>query len=156
MSNSIIQKIEYNIILRFKIFKEATIFKIKLKKDNIEEILKNKNQIKNIIPKELEQIKLLKQMKKYKKVEILFKDVKIFMKIGVEDILLTAYLTAFISTIISIFYELKVKNEKEFKIEPIFVEENNIELILNGKAGIYMKDIIYLVVKNISIMNKKI
>ena len=153
--NGKMQKLNYEIIVRIKIFREITIFKVRLKKDKIDQILKRKKKkiqqrIKNkkLNKKKLIGIEILQQILEYKKIEIMYKDVKIFAKIGVEDMLLTAYLTAFLSTVISIFYELKVEDKKEFKIEPIFKEENNIEIIVNGKAGIYIRSIIYSMIQN--------
>lgn len=147
------QNIDYKIIVRIKIFGEITIFKVSLNKEKIEQILKTKNvkekiKIKNMTQKKIIGTQILKQITEYKHIKIIFKDVKIFAKIGVEDILLTAYLTTFLSTIIAIFYELKVENQKEFKIEPIFTQENNIDILLNGKARVYIKNIIYIIIRN--------
>ena len=145
---------------------------MKLKKQTLEYILQKSKKIfigkekqilknvkdKNISVKDMINTKILKQIADYRKIQLICKDFEIFGKVSTPNPILTSYITVLSSTVIAIFYELKVQDKKVLKIEPVFTEENMIELSINGKIIIYVKELIRLALKNIKLiveMNKK-
>lgn len=110
---------------------------------NIEK--KFKNIIKEIIEDKKERKSLIKLCSNSK---IKIKDLKAELYLGTEDPIITSYIVALISIIISnILPHLKIKTLKdiEYKIMPVYEQRNMYELKLNTTFKIEIKNIVNII-----------
>lgn len=144
----------YKIIIKLRIFNKFTIFKIiltekKLKRLNLQQeakiiktrIIENKSKIDK---------KIFKVMKKIK---INIKKINLSINIGTEDASLTALLVAIISSITGVIFRKSIIDSKKqiFKIVPVYVNKNLININVSGIFEIKMIHIINI----IYVLNKK-
>ena len=140
---------EYQIKILFKIFYNITILKLRINKRKINKMMKNPK-IKNKINEEKlkimkSKIKIRKEdIKTLKKLRIEIKNLKLKLKLGTEDVALTAIVIPVFSTIISMVLknQMKSKNKNEFEILPLYQNENLIKVHLSGIFEIKMMHII--------------
>lgn len=145
---------DYKIIIKLRIFSKFTIFKIiltekKLKRLNLQQeakiiktrIIENKSKIDK---------KIFKVMKKIK---INIKKINLSIDIGTEDASLTALLVAIISSITGVIFRKSIIDSKKqiFKIVPVYVNKNLININVSGIFEIKMIHIINI----IYVLNKK-
>ena len=144
----------YKIIIKLRIFNKFTIFKIiltknKLKNLNLKQdakiirtkIIENKNKIDKRV------FKIIKNIK------IIIKRLNLSIDIGTEDASLTALLVAIISSITGVIFRKSIIDSKKqiFKIVPVYVNKNLININVSGIFEIKMIHIINI----IYILNKK-
>lgn len=144
----------YKIIIKLRIFNKFTIFKIiltknKLKNLNLKQdakiirtkIIENKNKIDKRV------FKIIKNIK------IIIKKLNLSIDIGTEDASLTALLVAIISSITGVIFRKSIIDSKKqiFKIVPVYVNKNLININVSGIFEIKMIHIINI----IYILNKK-
>lgn len=144
----------YKIIIKLRIFNKFTIFKIiltknKLKNLNLKQdakiirtkIIENKNKIDKRV------FKIIKNIK------IIIKRLNLSIDIGTEDASLTALLVAIISSITGVIFRKSIIDSKKqiFKIVPVYVNKNLININVSGIFEIKMIHIINI----IYVLNKK-
>ena len=144
----------YKIIIKLRIFNKFTIFKIiltknKLKNLNLKQdakiirtkIIENKNKIDKRV------FKIIKNIK------IIIKRLNLSIDIGTENASLTALLVAIISSITGIVFRKSIIDSKKqsFKIVPVYVNKNLININVSGIFEIKMIHIINI----IYVLNKK-
>ena len=132
-----------------KMLKKLTKINMKKLSVNFEEKIKRK--IKN---NNLELVKIVKAIRNNLKIETL--ELKMDLKVGVEDVIITSIFIAIISSIISIILGLTAKNLKKkknnyyYRVMPIYGKENifklNLNCIINLKL-VHIINIIYMIVK---------
>lgn len=145
---------DYKIIIKLRIFSKFTIIKIiltekKLKRLNLQQeakiiktrIIENKSKIDK---------KIFKAMKKIK---INIKKINLSINIGTENASLTALLVAIISSITGIvFRKSSIDSKKQsFRIVPVYINKNLINIAVSGIFEIKMIHIINI----IYVLNKK-
>lgn len=144
----------YKIIIKLRIFNKFTIFKIVLTKNKLRnlnlkqdakiirtKIIENKNKIDKRV------FKIIKNIK------IIIKRLNLSIDIGTEDASLTALLVAIISSITGVIFRKSIIDSKKqiFKIVPVYVNKNLININVSGIFEIKMIHIINI----IYILNKK-
>lgn len=144
----------YKIIIKLRIFNKFTIFKIiltknKLKNLNLKQdakiirtkIIENKNKIDKRV------FKIIKNIK------IIIKRLNLSIDIGTEDASLTALLVAIISSITGVIFRKSIIDSKKqiFKIVPVYINKNLINIAASGIFEIKMIHIINI----IYVLNKK-
>jgi hypothetical protein len=127
---------------------------MRITKEKLEKV-KLKEKIKNINFEVLEDNrkfdkKVFKAMKYFK---VYVKNIKLYIDIGTENACLTSIIVPTISTIISIILRKKVKKfeNQTFIINPIYTNQNLVNLYISGIFEIKMSHIINI----IYILNKK-
>lgn len=139
--------------LKWYIFSKIPIFKIKL----------NKNIIKKFKLKEKFidfDIKIWEERKKFdkdffkiiRKLEFYIKQLNLKIDIGTENAALTSIIVSIISSVIALFLRNKIRTDEEqyFIIQPIYKNQNYLNIELSGIFEIKMNhiiNIIYLLIK---------
>lgn len=147
----------YKINIKLNLFGKFTIFKKSFNKQKIDN-LKVKNRLKNKM-KNINFNKILKKEKiNLKLIKVFIKDIleianiKLNIELGIDDAGKTAVLVGILSSIIPIIFRMKIKNIKDqyFKINPIYNNENIINMEISGIFGfklIHIINIIYILSK---------
>ena len=140
----------YKIVMKLCIFGKIPILKVtmtKLKLDKL--ILKFKGKIKNI---EIELLSNTNQINKnfikaMKKVNLMIKKINLNIELGTENAGFTAIIIPLLSTLISIIFRKKVENYNRqfFRISPIYINQNLINIIVSGIFEIKMIHIINII-----------
>lgn len=145
---------DYKIIIKLCVFNKIPIIKTTLTQDKLENLkvnqkakdmaikaIKNKNDINT------------KSLIAIKKINIIIKTIKLRINIGTENAGFTAIIVGMISTIIPIILRNTVKDYKNqtFAINPIYINQNIINIALSGIFELKMIHIINI----IYILNKK-
>lgn len=140
-----IAKIEQTIerLNRSKILKKLSKFNIEKMSLKLEKKLK-----KEIINKNIKPIEAVEIILKNLKIETL--KFKMDLRIGLEDVIITSFLIAILSSILSIALKFTVNNIKDgnkyyYKILPIYRNENVLKLNLNCIINIKMVHIINII-----------
>ncbi|MGN1297591.1 MAG: hypothetical protein ACI4VH_04100 [Clostridia bacterium] len=136
--------------MKLCIFGKIPILKVtmtKLKLDKL--ILKFKGKIKNI---EIELLSNTNQINKnfikaMKKVNLMIKKINLNIELGTENAGFTAIIIPLLSTLISIIFRKKVENYNRqfFRIRPIYINQNLINIIVSGIFEIKMIHIINII-----------
>lgn len=143
-------KENYKFIIKLKLFKikilEVIITKKQLEKFNIKEKLE-KQIVKNNAKVDLD------VLKEFKNLQFKILNLNLIIKLGTENAGLTAILTGILSTIIGILLKDKILDDKEnnFKIIPIYINRNLLNIELDCIISFKMIHIIYM----LYILNKK-
>jgi len=132
---------ELKYLVSIKIFNKINIISFKITNDKI-----GKNN--KIINKGYRDIlRILKDIFSTNKIKI--EKLKLNLKLGTEDSMITSYLIAIISTVISIFIARQVddfSNDKyEYQIIPLYTDKNILKLSINCIISIKLVHIIYMV-----------
>ena len=142
----------YEIYLRFVIFNKVKIFNINIRKIKIQKQNLNKN-LNTAIKKMQEKDKNFDNKKLIKDMFKILKDIKIEVKkldlklqFGLEDAAQTAILVGVISSIITILLKEQMKNPNQYKITPIYANENILKFDIDCIIRI---DLIHAIYKNI-------
>lgn len=145
---------DYKIIIKLKAFGLIPIFKINITKTKLEK-MKLKEKIKNVDFKVLEDNHKLdkKILKAIKNLKLSIKNINLRLDIGTENATLTSIIVPAISTVIAIVLRKKVKKFENqiFMINPIYQNQNLVNLFVSGIFEIKMSHIINI----IYILNKK-
>ena len=88
-----------------------------------------------------------------KKINIEIQKVNLYIDIGMENAMLTAIVIGTISTIISIIINQNSNdyNEVKYMVNPIYINQNIINIIISGIFELKIRNIIYI----IYLLNKK-
>lgn len=142
---------DYKVIIRWYILSKIPIMKLNITKAKLEKS-KVKEKIKNIDLKEHEQFNK-KGLKALKMTDIGIKNINLNIEIGTENAALTSIIVPAVSTIISIILRKKVKNYNNqiFIINPIYLNQNLLNISLSGIFELKIRHIIYI----IYMLNKK-
>lgn len=153
-SNKQQEKIDYKIIIKFCLFNKIQIIKMILTQDKLEK-LKVRQKVKDIVIKALiNKGKIdIKISNSIQKIKISIKRLSLKIDIGTYNAAFTAIIVGVISAITSIILRNKVENyrNQKFKINPIYTNQNVINIALSGIFEVKMIHIINI----IYILNKK-
>lgn len=145
---------DYKIVVKLYALSFIPIFKISITKEKLEK-LKLKERIKKIDYKWLEDNKELdkKMLEAVKKLNISIQNINLHVDLGTENASLTSILVPAISTIIAIILRKKVKKfeNQRFMIQPIYQNQNLVNINISGIFEIKMSHIINI----IYMLNKK-
>lgn len=145
---------DYKIIIKLYALGFIPILKINIMKAKLEKI-KLKEKIKNINLSYLEKNPSFNKeiWKAIKKLNISIKNINLHVDLGTENASLTSVLVPVISTVIAIVLRKKVRNFENqiFMIQPIYQNQNLVNLYISGIFEIKMSHIINI----IYMLNKK-
>ena len=139
---------DYKIIIKFCIFNKIPVIKTTITQDKLKNFKMNQK-AKNIAIKALRNNKKMdvKAISTVKKLNISIKDIKLKINIGTENTAFTAIIVGIISTIIPILLRDKVEDYRNqtFTINPIYINQNLINIALSGIFEIKMIHIINII-----------
>lgn len=139
---------DYEIIVQLCVLGMVPILKIKLTKAKLEKI-KVKEKIEKINFMELEKkIPLNKEtFQTIKKLDILIKNINLYMDIGTENAVLTSIIVPAISTILAIILRKKIKKfqNQTFIMNPVYQNQNLVNLSVSGIFEVKMRHIINII-----------
>lgn len=139
---------DYEIIVQLCVLGMVPILKIKLTKAKLEKI-KVKEKIEKINFMELEKkIPLNKEtFQTIKKLDILIKNINLYMDIGTENAVLTSMIVPAISTILAIILRKKIKKfqNQTFIMNPVYQNQNLVNLSVSGIFEVKMRHIINII-----------
>lgn len=150
---------DYQINVIIYIFQKIPILKTKITNKKLENVIKNEK-IRETIKEQKTKIFENKRdidkqiIKGIKSIKIDIKEMNLLIQLGTEDAAITAFIIPLISTIIAMFLSQKVKkyNDKQnFLIQPVYINQNLINIEFSGIFQIKMIHII----NTICILNKK-
>lgn len=151
---------DYLIYIRLKLLKKITWFKLIIDDDKVSKLRKSKiiktEILKRILLKNEKKIFTIKNIKHMQQFEINRFNLK--MKIDVIDVMITSFVVAIISIIVSIILAKGIKNydskKYRFKITPIFKENMQINISLNcifSVKMVHIINILYMLFKKRSV-----
>lgn len=145
---------DYQIIIKLLVFSKIPIFKYNITKTKLEK-LRLKEKVRNMDFKILKNRNKFdkKMLKATKKINISIKKIKLYIELGTENASLTSIIIPIASTVIANIFYKKVENYKNqnFTIKPIYINQNLINILIDGIFEIKMIHIINI----IYILNKK-
>ena len=141
---------DYKIVIKLCIFRKVPILKVTITKLKLDKLMiKFKGKIKNI---EMELLSNTNQIDKnfikaMKKINLSIKRINLNIELGTENAGLTAIIIPLLSTLISIIFRKKVENYNKqfFRISPIYINQNLINIIVSGIFEIKMIHIINII-----------
>lgn len=151
------KKTDYNIIIQLIILKKFPIFEIKFNKNNIMKIEKIKRKIKNKFETfDFTEIEKDKEIKKkileiIKKLKIDIDKINLNIEIGTENAVLTSFIIPVVATLLTYILKNSIKNnvikseENKFKIQPIYYNQNLLNILFSGIFEIKMIHIINII-----------
>lgn len=151
------RKTDYNIIIQLIILKKFPILEIKFNKNNIIKIEKIKRKIKNKFETfDFIEIKKNKEVKKkilkiIKKLKIDIDKINLNIEIGTENAVLTSFIIPIVATLLTYILKNNIKNnvikseENKFKIQPIYYNQNLLNILFSGIFEIKMIHIINII-----------
>ena len=145
---------DYQIIIKLLVFSKIPIFKYNITKTKLEK-LRLKEKVRSMDFKILKNRNKFdkKMLKATKKINISIKKIKLYIELGTENASLTSIIIPIVSTVIANIFYKKVENYKNqnFTIKPIYINQNLINILIDGIFEIKMIHII----NKIYILNKK-
>lgn len=140
----------YKIVIKLCVFTKIPILKVTITKLKIDKlILKWKEKIKNVEMKFLSDTNQIdkKFIKAMKKINLMIKRINLKIELGTENAGFTAIIIPLLSTLISIIFIKKVENYNRqfFRINPIYINQNLINIIVSGIFEIKMIHIINII-----------
>lgn len=139
---------DYQIIIKLLVFSKIPIFKYNITKTKLEK-LRLKEKVRNM------DFKILKNRNKFdkkilkatKKINISIKKIKLYIELGTENASLTSIIIPIVSTVIANIFYKKVENYKNqnFTIKPIYINQNLINILIDGIFEIKMIHIIKVI-----------
>ena len=131
--------IEYDVWIKIYIVKFVKIYTIKLNQQQ------SKNLIKKISIKDLKVNKVpnIQELKRLKGTFLKFKNIKLYIDVGIENINLTVYLNVLVSILTSIL--LRNNSNNKYSINPIYNMGNKINIDFSGISEIKAVHIIYII-----------
>ena len=149
---------DYKITVKLYILKIIPIFKINITKTKLEKV-KLKEKIKNL------DVKLIQNKNKFdkktleviKELNINIKKLKLYAEIGTENASLTAIIVPAVSTILAVILRKKMKKIKnqKFVINPVYINQNLVDIYLSGVFEIKINNIIDMMYKLIKQKKKE-
>ncbi len=151
------RKTDYNIIIQLIILKKFPILEIKFNKNNIIKIEKIKRKIKNKFETfDFTEIEKDKEIKKkileiIKKLKIDIDKINLNIEIGTENAVLTSFIIPVVATLLTYILKNSIKNnvikseENKFKIQPIYYNQNLLNILFSGIFEIKMIHIINII-----------
>lgn len=146
---------DYKIKISLYLLNIIPILKINITRSKLEKI-RLKEKVKDI------NFKIIKNKNKFdrkffgviKKIKVNIKKINLSIDIGTENAGLTAIITPIISTVIAIILKDKINNTKKqvFKINPIYINQNLINIMFSGIFDIRINHIITVIYN----LNKKL
>ena len=144
----------YEIIIKLLLLKFIPILKVNITKNKLEK-LKLKEKIKNFDFKIIQNNKQFdkKALVIFKELNIDIQNIKLYVNIGTENASLTSILVPTLSTIIAFILNKKIKKFENqiFKIQPIYTNQNLVNIDISGIFDIKISHIINI----IYILNKE-
>ena len=144
----------YEIIIKLLLLKFIPILKVNIAKNKLEK-LKLKEKIKNFDFKIIQNNKQFdkKALVIFKELNIDIQNIKLYVNIGTENASLTSILVPTLSTIIAFILNKKIKKFENqiFKIQPIYTNQNLVNIDISGIFDIKISHIINI----IYILNKE-
>ena len=148
---------DYKIIIKLVILKKLPIIRLELTKERLEK-LKLRDKMKNANIKAMKMLKEDKNknqkiIRALKELDITIQNMNLEVKIGTENASFTAILVAIISTLVSMLLKKHIKKYKSqtFKIQPVYYNQNLVNI---GFSGIFEIKMIHII-NIIYILNKK-
>lgn len=145
---------DYKIVFKWCILWEIPIIKLNITKSKLEK-LNLKEKIKDSDSKILEDKNKFDKhfVKAIKKLNIEIKNINLNMEIGTENAVLTSIVVPIISTFIAIILRRKIKKieDQTFIINPVYINQNLVNIILSGIFEIKVIHIINI----LYVLNKK-
>lgn len=145
---------DYKVIIKWYIFNKIPVMKLSITKSKLEKV-QFKNKMKKLNLKMLEKQNNYdkKAIKAIKTLNTQIKNINLSMDIGTENAALTSMLVPILSTIISIVLRKKSnsKDKQIFIINPIYLNQNILNISLSGIFELKIRHIIY----TIYMLNKK-
>lgn len=145
---------DYKVVIKLCVLKKIPILKINITKTKLEK-MKIKEKLKNIDFKIIQNKNRFDKnvIKAIKKSNININKINLNLEIGTENATLTAVAVPAISTILAILLSRKIENPKNqlFIIQPVFINQNLINIVFSGIFEIKMIHIINI----IYILNRK-
>ena len=139
---------DYEFIIKLCILKNIPILKIKITNEKLEK-LHLKQKIKNMEIKVIENRKDIDKnvFKAIKKFNLNIKKINLNLEIGTENAALTAIIIPAVSTIIAILLRNKIKDyeNQTFIVNPIYLNENIVNILFSGIFEIKMIHIINII-----------
>lgn len=139
---------DYEVIIKLFILKVIPIFKINITKTKLEK-LKLKDKIKNIDLKVIQDNKEFdkKALKAIKELDVAIKNIDLYIDLGTENASLTSIIVPALSTIIAIILHRKIKKfeNQVFVINPIYINQNLVNIYISGIFEIKMSHIINMI-----------
>lgn len=140
----------YKIVIKLCVFRKIPILKVTITKSKLDKlILKLKGKIKNI---EMELLSNTNQIDKNSikamgKINLMIKRINLNIELGTENAGFTAILIPLLSTLISMVFRKKVENYNKnvFRISPIYINQNLINIMISGIFEIKMIHIINII-----------
>ena len=144
---------DYKIVIKLFALKFLPILKINLTKTKFEK-MEIKQKISDIDFTALEKnISLDKELfQTIKKIDVLIKDIKLYIDIGTESAIITSFIVPVISTVIALILQRKMKKFENqiFIVNPVYKNQNLVNIDFSGIFDIKMShiiNIIYILIK---------
>ena len=140
----------YKIAIKLCVFKKIPILKVTITKMKLNKLtVKLKGKIKSVEMKFLSNTNQIdkKLIKTMKKINFEIKKINLKIELGTENAGFTAILIPLLSTLISIIFRKEVENYNKqfFKISPIYINQNLINIMVSGIFEIKMIHIINII-----------
>lgn len=141
-------KSNYKINISIIIFNKIKIFskqikKMKLKKQNLNRLY---NTVKSIEGKENQKNSFIKLIQTIKNLQIETKQLDLEIELGSEDAAISAILVGIVSSFLGIILKKQKTAEQRFKVIPLYINQNILNLKLDG---IFRINLIHYIYKNI-------
>ncbi len=144
------KKTDYTIIIQLIILKKFPILEIKFNKNNIIKIEKIKRKIKNKF-ETFDFTEIEKDIEIIKKLKIDIDKINLNIEIGTENAVLTSFIIPVVATLLTYILKNSIKNnvikseENKFKIQPIYYNQNLLNILFSGIFEIKMIHIINII-----------
>lgn len=137
-------KMHINVIIfnKIKVF-SRDIKKMKLKKQNLNKLY---NTVKSVEGKSNPKNSFIMLLQTLKNLQIETKKLNLKIELGTEDAAISAILVGIISSIIGIILKNQASKEQRFEVNPLYINENILNLKLDG---IFRINLIHYIYKNI-------
>lgn len=139
---------DYEFIVKLRVLGFIPIFKIPITKTKLEK-MKVKEKVKKIDFKKIEENPSLnrKIIEAIKSLKFSISNVDLYIEIGTENASLTSIIVPAISTIVALLFRKKVKKVKEqrFIVQPIYQNQNLVNLSFEGIFEIKISHIINII-----------
>ena len=150
-------KENYNFVIKLYILNFIPILKLEINKRKLVRI-KIKEKVEKIDIKKLQDNSDLNKniLPAIKKINVNIKKLNLYITIGTENACLTSIVVPTISTILTFLLHKKIKNleEQYFIVEPVYINQNLVNIDVSGIFEIKMNHIINII-KNLSKKEKK-
>ena len=134
---------EVLVYLEFYLLGIIKIAKIRITKDRIDKL--NIKQDFKDVEKDIKVIKKVHAIEIIKKLKIKIEKVRLYLQLGTDDSVWTAYIVGIISAIIGIILGITNPKIKEFRVLPLYNIGNSIKFNLNCIINVKVVHIIYVI-----------